>query len=92
MVGVRTGANEFSERLGFLRNVGSQAINSGLMIATAFKVSNPVGLVTLVLQTLDKVTSVLFEVQEMKAKKTQEDYSIRLADIRAGIGRRSGNQ
>ena len=92
MVGIRTGASEYTERLQYVRNIGSTAINSGLMIATAFKVSNPIGIITLLMQAVDKATSFLFEFEELRAKKAQEDYSIRLADIRAGIGRRSGNQ
>lgn len=92
MIGIRTGASEYTERLNYVRNIGSTAISSGLMIATAFKVSNPVGIATLLFQAVDKATSLLFEMQELQAKKSSEDYSIRLADIRAGLGRRSGNQ
>lgn len=93
-VSLRTGANEYEQKLQFAQSVVNQGLNIGMATAGGAIAGGPIGaLVGFIGSTLYTAIGYAQNANTIATKQNLEDISIGLASVRAGVsGRRGATQ
>ncbi len=90
---LRTGASEFEQKLQLINDSIFQGIGAGGLIFAGAKTGNlPAVLIGLGASLVDKLFSIYARQREINIKQNLEDVSIRMSNIRAGVGGRRGRE
>lgn len=96
-VSLRTGANEYEQRLSFQHSVASQVVGAGAALAMGFSVGGPAGLavagIGLAVSAVQKFMDIQQKEETLRLEKDLESVSIGMQLVRAGSsGRRASDQ
>lgn len=93
-VSMRTGANEYEQRLDATYSAGKSIIGAGAALAIGAATGTlPVVALGMVMSSINKALSISQKATQLNMAHSLEDISINMQNIRAGTsGRRSNNQ
>lgn len=93
-VSMKTGANEFEQRLDMAYSAGKSIIGAGAALAIGAATGTlPIVALGMVMSSVNKALSISQRATQLNVAKSLEDISIDMQNIRAGTsGRRGNNQ
>ena len=93
-VELRTGAREYEQQLRFVYNTTNQLLNIGMATAAGAVAGGPVGAIAAFIgSTMYTAIGYMQNANTLRTKQNLEDISIGMANLRAGVsGRRGQNQ
>lgn len=93
-VSMRTGANEYEQRMDTAYSAGKSIIGAGAAIAIGAATGTlPIVALGMVMSSINKALSISQKATQLNMAHSLEDVSINMQNIRAGTaGRRSANQ
>lgn len=96
-VALRTGANEYEQRLGYVYNAVSQTVGAGAALVLGGVTAGPAGLavaaIGVAVSGVQKVVSIAQKAENLRLQESLENISIGMEKTRAGVsGRRSKDQ
>lgn len=96
-VSLRTGANEYEQRLNVKYSIGRQIMGAGAALAGAAMVGGPAGVavaaIGIAANGINKLVGIAQNQERLNEQRSLENVSIGMQIVRAGTsGRRSSNQ